>query len=214
MRELGDVGLVCHQHDGVAARMQLVKQRHDLITGLRVQVARWLVSEDDRGAIDECARNGNALALSAGELVRLMVHALFQIHRAESRFGAFDALCRRGTVVDQRQLHVVQRSGARQQVEGLEDEADLTVADARQLIVVQVADAMSVQCVGALAWRIQAADQVHQRRLAGARRTHDGDVLVVLDAQADAAQRVHLLLGAHVIRLPQVFDDDDIAPGL
>ena len=65
--------------------------------------------------------------------------------------------------------------------------------------------------VAALARRVEAADQVHQRRLARARRTHDGDVFVVLDAQADAAQRVHLLLGAHVVRLPQILDDNDIA---
>ena len=42
--------------------------------------------------------------------------------------------------VDQRQLDVVQRGGARQQVERLKDEADLLVADARQLVVVHLAD--------------------------------------------------------------------------
>ena len=52
--------------------------------------------------------------------------------------------------------------------------------------------------------RVQAADQVHQRGLAGARRAHDGDVLVALDAQVDAAQGMHLLLRPHVVGLPQV----------
>ncbi len=33
------------------------------------------------------------------------------------------------------------------------------------------------------------------------------------DAEADAAQRVHLLLGAHVIGAPQVIDDNDVARG-
>ena len=42
--------------------------------------------------------------------------------------------------VDERQLDVVQRAGARQQVEGLEDEADLAVAHRRQLVVVHLRD--------------------------------------------------------------------------
>ena len=116
-------------------------------------------------------------------------------------------------VIDQRQLDVVQRGGARQQVEGLEDEADLLVADARQLVVVQLADQLAVEPVAALGGRVQAADQVHQRGLAGAGRAHDGHVLVVLDAQGDAAQRLHLLLRAHVVGAPQILDDDHVAVG-
>ena len=118
-----------------------------------------------------------------------------------------------GAVVDERQLDVVQRGGAGQQVEGLEDEADLLVADAGQLVVVQLADQLAVEPVFALGGRVQAADQVHQRGLAGAGGAHDGDVLVVLDAHGDAAQRLHLLLGAHVVGAPEVLDDDDVAAG-
>jgi len=60
----------------------------------------------------------------------------------------------------------VQRGGAGQQVERLEDEADLLVADARQLVVVHVADQLPVDVIVAFGGRIQAADQVHQRGLA------------------------------------------------
>jgi hypothetical protein len=52
----------------------------------------------------------------------------------------------------------VQGSGARQKVEGLEDKANLAVADACQLVVVQVAYAMPVERVSSLARRIEAAD--------------------------------------------------------
>ena len=110
--------------------------------------------------------------------------------------------------VDQRQFDVVQRGGAGQQIEGLEDESDFLVADAGQFVVVQFADQLAVQPVVALAGRVEAADQVHQRRFARARRSHDGDVFVALDAHVDAAQRVHLLLRAHVVGLPQIFGAD------
>ena len=127
---------------------------------------------------------------------------------ASASLARCDALFGRDAGVDQRQLDVVQRGGAGQQVEGLEDESDFFVADARQFVVVQFADQLAVQPVVALAGRIQAADQVHQRGLAGAGRSHDGDVFVALDAQVDSAQRVHLLLRAHVVGLPQVFGAD------
>ena len=76
----------------VLPAMQLIEQRHDLIAGLRVQVAGRLVGQDDRRPVDERARNGNALPLTAGKLVRLMVHALFEVHRAQGRFRALNAL--------------------------------------------------------------------------------------------------------------------------
>src|SRR6187401_1805345 len=101
------------------------------------------------------------------------------------------------------QLHVVQRGGPGEQVERLEDEPDLLVADAGELVVVHLAHLLVVQQVGALGRRVEAADQVHQRRLAGAGRTHDRDVLAAADLDVHAAQGVHFLF-AHHVRLPQV----------
>ena len=126
-------------------------------------------------------------------------------------FGLLDARGRGGAVVDQRQFHVVQRGGARKQIECLEDEADFLVADARQLVVVEFADELTVEPVAALGRRIEAADQVHQRGFARAGRAHDGHVLVVPYAQVDAAEGVDLLLRAHVVCTPQIFDDDHFA---
>ena len=97
--------------------------------------------------VDQGARNGHALALSAGELIRLVVHARFQAHICQGFLGARNPRRGRRAVVDQRQLHVVQRRGPGQQVEGLKDEADFLVADARQLVVIQLADQLAVQPV-------------------------------------------------------------------
>ncbi len=53
--------------------------------------------------------------------------------------------------------------GAGEQVEGLEDESDFLVADAREFVVVEFADELAVEPVFALGGRVEAADQVHQR---------------------------------------------------
>ena len=56
--------------------------------------------------------------------------------------------------------------------------------------------------------RIQAADQVHQRRFARTGRTHDRDILAALDLDVDAGDRIDLLI-AHDVRLPQIVRTDD-----
>ncbi len=137
---LGDVGLVGDQEHGVAGLVQLVEEVHDLGRGGRVEVAGRLVGEEDRRVVDQRAGDGHALALAAGELVGLVVHALAEPDPLQGAARPFPALAARHAGVDQRQLDVLQRVGARQQVEGLEDEADLLVADGRELAVVEPLD--------------------------------------------------------------------------
>ena len=69
----------------------------------------------------------------------LWVHAVAQVHHLQGPPRPLQPLLLGHAGVDQRQLDVVQRGGARQQVEGLEDEADLAVADRGQLVVVHLA---------------------------------------------------------------------------
>jgi len=46
---LGDVVLMGDENDGIALRMQAIEQGHDLVTGLRVEIARRFVGKDDGG---------------------------------------------------------------------------------------------------------------------------------------------------------------------
>ncbi len=77
MRVLRDVVLVRHKDDGVSLRMQPVHQGHDLVPGLRVQVAGWLIGQNNRWPIHQRSRNRHSLALAAGKLVGLVMHAGF-----------------------------------------------------------------------------------------------------------------------------------------
>src|SRR2546422_902854 len=117
---------------------------------------------------------------------------------------------RRHARVDQRQLHVVERGGARQQVEGLEDEPDFLVADARQLVVGEVAHFQTVEPVLARGGGVEAADEVHERRLPRSRRAHHGHVLVLADLEAHAAQRAHDLAAHVVVAGELVREDHDV----
>ena len=49
--------------------VQRLEQAHDLLAGGAVQVARRLVGQENAGRVDQRTRDGDALPLSAGELV-------------------------------------------------------------------------------------------------------------------------------------------------
>src|SRR6202035_4754819 len=89
----GDIGLVGYEDDGIAFFVEAVEEGHDLDAGLGVEVAGGLVGEDDGGVVDQGAGDGDALALTAGELVGLVVHAAFEAHVGEGLAGALKAFC-------------------------------------------------------------------------------------------------------------------------
>ena len=84
------------------------------------------------------------------------------------------------------------RAGARQQIEALEHEAEPLAAHARAVRLAQARDVDAFEEIAAAARPVEAAEDRHQRRLAGARGAHDGDELAGLDRQADVAQRMHV----------------------
>jgi len=109
-------------------------------------------------------------------------------HRPAAALGGRDRPIVR---VEQRQLHVFDRGGARQQVESLEHEPDLAVANRRQLVVREVGDVTAVEQVASARRAVEAAEDVHERRLAGPGRPDDGDELAPADVEGDAAEGVH-----------------------
>ena len=127
-----DVGLVRHEGDGLSLFMQILEQAHDFVGGAGVEVAGGLVGEQDDRVIDQGAGDGDALLLAAGELVGLVLHTAFQAHELQGRYRTVAAFTGgHVAVVEQRQLHVLDGRGARQQVVILEHEADFTVAQCR-----------------------------------------------------------------------------------
>src|SRR5207247_1360837 len=62
--------------------------------------------------------------------------------------------------------------------------------------------------IDALVGLVEAADQVHERALARARRAHHRDELAAIDVQRNAAQRLHLDV-AHPVDLDQLARLDD-----
>jgi hypothetical protein len=203
------------EDDGLAGLVELLEDAHDLFRRARVEVAGRLVGEDDGRIGDQGAGDRHPLLLAPGELRGVMVLAAGEADPREGFARAAGALggAQAQVAVEHRQLDVLDGPGARQQVEALEDEADLRVADLGPLVAVETRDVDAVQPVGARGRPVEAAQDVHERRLAGARGAHDGDQLPGLDREVDPLQGVNLDL-AHLVDLRQVADlDDRVAHG-
>src|SRR5947207_3000540 len=205
-----NVVLVRDHDDRLAAAVQVAEHLHQLGAGGRVEVPGGLIGEQDGGLVHERPGDRDPLALAARQLVGPVVHPVAQPDPGERLGGVLAPLAGGLPRIDQRQLHIVERRRPRQQVERLEAESDLLVADAGQLITRQVAHLLPVQPVFARARRVEAADQVHQRRLARTRRPHHADVLVLADLQAHAAQRAHHFAPHVVVAREPVGQDHDV----
>ena len=210
-----DVGVMSHQHHRHALAVQFDEQLHHLLGGGGVERAGGLVGQEQERLVDDGARDRDALLLSARELVGQVIHAIGQPHPLERAHRLLAAQPAPLAGVDHRQLDVLQRVVARQQVEGLEDEADLLVAQRRELEFVEVLHRLAVEQVLALRRTIEGADEVEHGRLARPRRAHDGHQLAGAHGEVDRAQRVHLDL-AHLIDLadPSELEDRRGAAGV
>src|SRR5208337_5254501 len=128
----GDIVLVGHQDDGVSALVEPLEQAHDFLASGRVQIPGGFVGQDDGRVVHQGAGNRHALALSAGKLVGLVVHAFHQVNLTQSLLGFLQTFLGGDSAVNQRQFHVVQGAGPGKKVEGLKDEPDFLVADVSQ----------------------------------------------------------------------------------
>src|SRR5882724_623419 len=138
----------------------------------------------------------------------MVMLAVGEAHRLQPGPRALPPLARRDPAVEQRQLDVLERARAREQIEHLEDEADLRVAHGGQLVARQARHVLGVEPVAPRRRAVEAAEQVHEGGLAGARRAHDSDELAGLDRHRHTAQRVHGVR-AEVVVLGELLGRDD-----
>lgn len=66
-------------------RVQIFQNGQYFVTAVRVQCARWLISEDHLTAVHQCAGNTDALLLPAGKLAGAIVQAFTQSKAVQQR---------------------------------------------------------------------------------------------------------------------------------
>ena len=91
-RIVGDIRFVRHQHNCQAARIQFLQNSNDLHAGMAIQVARWLICQEQGWRRDQRARDRHALLLAAGQFRRAMACPGFQSYDRQSLLRAPQSL--------------------------------------------------------------------------------------------------------------------------
>ncbi|CRM50196.1 hypothetical protein [Pseudomonas sp. 24 E 13] len=192
----------------MALARQFVEQGHHLGAAVAVEGAGGFVGEDDMPAVHQRTCNGHPLLLATGELVRTVAGALGQAQAGEQGIGAGVPFDGTDTGIDRRHLDVFLGRCRRDQVVALKHEAERFAAQPGQFVAAQLGDVFPGEQVIAFARAVEATEDVHQRRLAGARRADDGDKFPGVDRQVDAAQYVDLRAVAAAVGFADVLEFD------
>ena len=160
---MGDIQLVGDHHDGDALVIEFLEHAHDFRAGAGIEIAGGLVCQEQGGLVGERPGDGDALLLAAGELVGFVACA---VPEADGIQGLQGTLAQLGSgqalaAVEHGQLDVLQGGGSGQEVEALEDEADLLVSNVGQLVAVELRHVEAVQQIAATGRPVEAADDVH-----------------------------------------------------
>ena len=148
----GDVQIVRHQDDADPLLfVQPLEHLQDFLARAGIQISGRFVGQQDRRMIHQGPGNGNALLLAAGKLRRLVIEALAKADAFQEFDGpaAFVAIRPRLGRIDQRHPHLLDGRAARQQIEALEDEADVAVADLGSLVGRQPRHFLAVEPIAA-----------------------------------------------------------------
>jgi hypothetical protein len=121
--------------------------------------------------------------------------------------GPLTAFGGRDSERDERRLDVLLRGERRNQVEGLEDVAEVLRAQLRQLDFTHLRQLLAIELERAAGRPVQAAEQLQQRRLAVTGRTLDREHVVVRDLHVHALESMDLLaLALAVVNLRHTAD--------
>src|SRR5262249_34363391 len=144
-------------------------------------------AEEQARAVEEGARDGDALLLPAGELGRPPVGVVFEAHAGEGLAGALLAEAADGGEGG-RHRDVLDAREVIEEVEGLEHEPDALVARAGGLGVVEAEEIGAGDVALAGVGPVEPADDVEERRLPRARLSDERDHLAGVDRERDAAE--------------------------
>ncbi len=152
----------------------------------RIEVARGLVGEKERGIRGQRPGESDALLLAAGKLGGIVGGAIREAHlreqfaRAGRGIPAAEELERQGDVFE--------RGEVGKEVEGLEQEADVTPPEEGEAVLVERREIPPGDFDAPAARPLDAGDHGEESGLACAGGAGEGDRLAALDLEIDSAQ--------------------------
>src|SRR5271165_344411 len=183
-----DILVVGRDHDRhPGARAKVGQRRHDLPGRVGIEVAGRLVGNDDARAVGERPGDGDALLLAAGQSRWKVTQALSQPDLVQELLGTLCALVRTDVVREHGDGDVLLGRERRDEVEVLEDKADVLRTDLGQLLVAEAGQVASLKADRAARRAVEGAEQLQQRALSRAARSLQRDDLPAVYDQVHAS---------------------------
>ena len=179
---------VSHHYDCCALGIELREQFHDSQTALRVEITRRLVGENQLRLAHHGASYRHTLLLTARELLRIVLCAVAQAHLAQNLRNTLATFLRRYAHVAQLQVDILLNGKFVDEVEALEHEADASATVACAVLLLKVSHGFAVEQIIARVGIVEESEDVQQRRLAAAARSHYGDELAVFYIYTNAVE--------------------------
>lgn len=119
-----DTLIMRDEDDGFPFRMEALDDFQNLMARLRVESSGRFVRKDDGRISDDGARDRDALLLSSGELVRLIVRLIGESDAGQSRQGETLPLGTTDSLVREREHDLFERRKTGNEIVSLKNEAD------------------------------------------------------------------------------------------
>ena len=134
VRETRKLPLVGHRHESHSLlAAQFGNEFVESLTRRIVEIARWLIGENDLGLICQRPGHGNSLLFAARQLTRLVMQSILQPNPFEKHPGAIPDTAPVFSPDKSRHHNVLQRRELREEEVKLEDKTDDTVAEIVEL---------------------------------------------------------------------------------
>ena len=115
-----------HDHGDLLSHVEVDKDLHDNVCAASIQITCWLIEKQNLGLVRDRASNSHSLLLTTRQLVREMIHSLFEADILKELAGSIaDLLSGKFALELHGKFNVFERGERTNQVEGLENEAEL-----------------------------------------------------------------------------------------
>ncbi len=123
----------------------------------------------------------------------MMILAATKSDRCKDAISFFAKLriCQALRAIKQRQLDVLPRRCARQEIKTLKDETDFPIANIGEPIAIKARNIGSIQNVMARSRSIETTEKIHQRGFPGTACAHQGNKFAGLNLKRNAAHGMH-----------------------
>ena len=184
--EFGECAFVGDHDDGHAElRLKFAEKREDGFAGGGVEIAGGLVGEENFGAIDERAGDGDALLLASGKFRGAVAEAMRQANAFDGFANARWAFATIDFGEAKRELDIFFERHAWEKVERLENHADGVAAVAGEIERGQRGNVLTVSEDGAGSGPVEAGDEIQERGFAGAGGAEEGEEFAVGDRERE-----------------------------